>query len=142
MRRPTTTLEAPRVRRAAWPLLRDLSSVPKARRLVRTQLACWGLAELIDVAELLASELVTNALHHAWGKPILTLSSQGGTLRCEVRDANPALPHMSHGHHDDEGGRGLSLVDRLSCSWGSDRAPEGKVVWFELPAQPKDPAHG
>ncbi|MDX6431906.1 MAG: hypothetical protein QOE54_4272, partial [Streptosporangiaceae bacterium] len=36
----------------------------------------------------------------------------------------------------------LYLVDRLSCSWGSNTAPEGKVVWFELPAQPKAPAHG
>lgn len=142
MRRPTTTIEAPSVRRAAWPLPRDPSSVPQARRLVRTRLAGWGLAEHSDIAELLASELVTNALHHAWGQPILTLSLQGDTLRCEVADANPALPHLSHAHHDDEGGRGLYLVDRLSCSWGSDRAPEGKVVWFDLPAQPRGRAHG
>jgi anti-sigma regulatory factor (Ser/Thr protein kinase) len=135
MNRPATTLKAPRVRRAAWSLVRDRSSVPQARRLVRTQLAGWGLAEHSDVAELLASELLTNALHHGWGQPILALSLQGGTLRCEVRDANPALPHLSATHHDDEGGRGLYLVDRLSCSWGSDRAPEGKTVWFELPAR-------
>ncbi|MDX6429474.1 MAG: hypothetical protein QOE54_1840 [Streptosporangiaceae bacterium] len=143
MRRPTTTLDAPCARRAVWPLLHDRSSVPQARHLIRTQLAGWGLAEHSDVAELLASELLTNALHHAWGTPILTLCLQGATLRCEVSDANPALPHLSPAHHhDDEGGRGLYLVDRLSCSWGSNTAPEGKVVWFELPAQPKGPAHG
>jgi hypothetical protein len=142
MRRFAIPIEPPRTRRAVWPLLRDRSSVPKARRLVHTQLAGWGLAEQSDVAELLASEIVTNALQHAWGNLILTLSAQGGTLRCEVRDANPALPHMSHAHHDDEGGRGLYLVDRLSCCWGSHSAAEGKVVWFELPAQPKARAHG
>jgi anti-sigma regulatory factor (Ser/Thr protein kinase) len=142
MSRFGTPLAALRMRRAAWPLFRRPSSVPKARSLVRTQLARWGLAEQSDVAELLVSELVTNALRHAWGKPILTLSAQNGTLRCEVADANPALPHMSHAHYDDEGGRGLYLVDRLSCSWGSNRAPEGKVVWFELSAHPKGRAHG
>jgi anti-sigma regulatory factor (Ser/Thr protein kinase) len=142
MRRSATPAEAPRVRRAAWTLLRELSSVPDARRLVRTQLASWGLAEHSDVAELLASELVTNALHHAWGNPVLTLSCQGGTVRCEVEDANPAVPHLSHADQDDVGGRGLYLVDRLSCSWGSDRISEGKVVWFELPALEEVRAHG
>jgi anti-sigma regulatory factor (Ser/Thr protein kinase) len=136
------TSDGARACRAVWPLLRDRSSVPRARRLVRTQLAGWGLAEHSDVAELLASEIITNALQHAWGRLILILSAQGGRLRCEVQDDNPTLPHLSHAYPDDEGGRGLYLVDRLSCSWGIERASEGKVVWFELPAEPQCPPHG
>src|SRR6185295_4342594 len=50
---------------ASWSLSPGMSSVPEARRLTRARLAAWGLDELAEVAELLVSELVTNALRHA-----------------------------------------------------------------------------
>lgn len=139
--KPAVPVQVPRVRRVVWPLIHHPASVPQARRLVRSQLAVWGLADCSDVAELLTSELLTNALRHGWGNPILTLSWQDGTLRCQVQDANPALPHISP-PHPDGGGQGLRLVDQLSCSWGSDRASVGKLVWFELPTHPGRPADG
>jgi anti-sigma regulatory factor (Ser/Thr protein kinase) len=118
----------------SWPLPSDPSSVPAARHLARTQLADWGLDEQREVAELLVSELVTNALRHASGPIGLTLCATDGVLRCEVRDADAARPHVCHPRDSDEGGRGLHMVEALSRRWGTDRTSEGKTVWFELPA--------
>jgi anti-sigma regulatory factor (Ser/Thr protein kinase) len=101
------------------------------------QLMAWGLDDHSNVTELLISELVTNALRHAWGTPTLTLSVREGKLRCEVEDANPFLPHARPAlgrDEDEEGGRGLQLVELLSGSWGTDHSADGKIVWFELPA--------
>ncbi|MGJ6962969.1 ATP-binding protein [Streptosporangium sp. G11] len=127
-------LSRPRPRRASWSLLPIPASVPKARRLIGGRLAQWGIDGQSEIVRLLASELVTNALRHAWGPIQLTVFYRDGRLRCEVGDANPALPQMREAHEDDEGGRGLQLLDLLSGQWGSDRTPGGKVSWFELPS--------
>lgn len=119
--------------RAALPF--DVTSVPRARHLARERLAGWGLAEHVEVAELLVSELVTNALRHARGPIGLTLAAHDGTLRCEVADTSPDLPRLCRVEDDDECGRGLHLLDTLS-RWGSTPTPTGKVVWFELPSDP------
>ncbi|MEV7968047.1 ATP-binding protein [Sphaerisporangium sp. NPDC088356] len=119
--------------RASWVLPNDDSSVPRARHLVRAQLAEWGFREQSDTTELLATELVTNALRHAWGEPVLTLLAEDGTLRCEVEDDNPDLPRIIQPDEYDETGRGLYLVGMLSCRWGFDPRRTGKVVWFEVP---------
>jgi anti-sigma regulatory factor (Ser/Thr protein kinase) len=122
------------IRKISWSLASVSSSVPRARHLVRAQLTDWEADEPSEIAELLVSELVTNTLHHAWGPVRLSLSLQDGTLRCEVQDASSDLPHMRNPLKDDEGGRGLHLLDLLSQRWGSDLTPTGKVIWFELPA--------
>jgi anti-sigma regulatory factor (Ser/Thr protein kinase) len=132
MKWATTAIEPPRIRRAIWPLMYEPASVPRARHLIREQLADWDLGEHSDAVELLASELVTNAIRHAWGDPTLTLCVQAGALRCTVKDANPVLPHLSSTDPGEEGGLGLHLVDRLSSAWGSNPVSEGKIVWFEL----------
>ncbi|GAA4206912.1 hypothetical protein GCM10022252_69810 [Streptosporangium oxazolinicum] len=126
-----------RPKRASWPLFPIPASVPRARWLIGDRLAQWGIDGQGEIARLLTSELVTNALRHAWGPIRLTISYRDGTLRCEVGDANPALPSPRDAREDDEGGRGLQLIDMLSDHWGSDRTPMGKVSWFELAA----PAH-
>ncbi|MGI8332528.1 ATP-binding protein [Actinomadura scrupuli] len=132
MKWATTAIEPPRMRRVIWSLMCDPVSVPQARHLIREQLADWGLSEQSDAVELLASELVTNALRHAWGNPTLILSVQDGALRCTVKDESPALPHLSNADPDEVGGLGLHLVDRLSSSWGSNPVSQGKIVWFEM----------
>jgi anti-sigma regulatory factor (Ser/Thr protein kinase) len=122
------------IRRASWILSKEASSVPRARHLIRAQLADWGFHGQSELTELLTSELVTNALRHGWGEPALTICSKDGTLRCEVEDESPGLPRVSHGQDEgDEGGRGLHLVDLLSDRWGIDRRRTGKTVWFEVP---------
>ncbi|MFF3443052.1 ATP-binding protein [Streptosporangium sp. NPDC002721] len=128
----TVPIPRPDAREASWRIFPIPASVPRARLLVGDQLAEWGIGEQDEVARLLVSELVTNALCHAWGPVWLAVSYRDGTLRCEVNDANPALPSARDPLGDDERGRGLQLLDLLSDRWGSERTPTGKVSWFEL----------
>ncbi|MEU1946716.1 MULTISPECIES: ATP-binding protein [unclassified Streptomyces] len=118
----------------SWLLPSEPSSVPRARRLAIAQLGVWALHDFSDDAELLVSELVTNALRHAGGPIRLTLSlcSVDRAFRCEVADEDPGQPRVRRACGDDEGGRGLHLLDLLSCCWGSTCSAAGKVVWFEL----------
>ncbi|MCQ8190771.1 ATP-binding protein [Streptomyces rugosispiralis] len=132
-RRPDTTTPATSGG-TSWLLPSEPSSVPTARRLALAQLSAWTLHEFADDAELLVSELVTNALRHAGGPIRLTLSLCSGdrAFRCEVADEDPGQPLPRQACGDDEGGRGLHLLDLLSRCWGSTCTAAGKVVWFEL----------
>ncbi|KUL65286.1 MULTISPECIES: ATP-binding protein [Streptomyces] len=118
----------------SWLLPSEPSSVPRARRLTIAQLGVWSLHDFSDDAELLVSELVTNALRHAGGPIRLTFSlcSVDRAFRCEVADEDPGQPRVRRTCGDDEGGRGLHLLDLLSRCWGSTCTEAGKVVWFEL----------
>ncbi|MFG3439208.1 ATP-binding protein [Nonomuraea sp. NPDC047897] len=129
----------PAVRTASWKLARTPSALRRARRVTRHKLACWGAADQSDVVELLVSELVANAMEHARGTIRLTISMEDGLLRCEVEDDAPELPRMRQARLEDETGRGLQLVDMLSCCWGADHTAHGKVVWFEVPVPAAEP---
>ncbi len=115
-----------------WKLASELTSARRARLLVRRRLRRWGLSELIPTAELLASELVTNAVRYAQGGIALRLVREGG-LVCEVLDDSAALPRLRHASDEDERGRGLQVVSQLAQHWGARRTHSGKVVWCELP---------
>ncbi|MCN9243028.1 PAS domain-containing SpoIIE family protein phosphatase/ATP-binding protein [Streptomyces sp. RY43-2] len=115
-----------------WTLPREPRSVGRAREYARAQLTGWGLEPLVDTAELLVSELVTNALRYGEGEIRLRLLLDR-TLVCEVWDAGLVQPRRRRARDTDEGGRGLQLVGLLSAGWGSRRTPHGKTVWFELP---------
>ncbi|WP_431945404.1 SpoIIE family protein phosphatase [Actinacidiphila sp. bgisy167] len=115
-----------------WRLAMDGSEVRRARALTREQLALWGLQALSDLAELLVSELVTNALRVASHEVSLRLM-RVGKLLVEVSDDDHNLPQLRRADADDEKGRGLALVSNLSRRWGTSRKAVGKVVWFELP---------
>jgi hypothetical protein len=125
--------EVPGMESASWSLSSKMSSVPRARRLTRARLAAWGLDDLAEIAELVVSELVTNALCHAAGPYRLALHAVDGVLRGEIEDASSASLLHHHARMDDEHGRGLDLVGLLACCWGVDSTPTGKTVWFELP---------
>ena len=116
----------------SWTLPAELTSASKARSLVRRPLRRWGLTDLVPTAELLVSELVTNAVRYAQGKIGLRLVLEGG-LVCEVLDDSAALPRLRHPDDSDERGRGLQVVSQLAQRWGARRAGAGKVVWCELP---------
>jgi len=117
-----------------WKLASELTSARRARMLVRRRLRRWGLTELIPTAELLASELVTNAVRYAQGSIALRLVREGGIV-CEVLDESAALPRLRHASDEDERGRGLQVVSQLAQHWGARRTPSGKVVWCELPSR-------
>ncbi|MFE6334542.1 SpoIIE family protein phosphatase [Streptomyces sp. NPDC057806] len=115
-----------------WTLPREPRSVGRAREHARRRLQSWDLEPLVDTAELLVSELVTNALRYGEGDIRLRLLLDR-TLVCEVWDAGLVQPRRRRARDTDEGGRGLQLVGLLSAAWGSRRTPRGKTVWFELP---------
>ncbi|WP_105969949.1 ATP-binding protein [Streptomyces geranii] len=117
----------------------DLREVPEARRAMRELLRHWGepgsseTTEMSEIAELLTSELVTNALVHTDRDAVLTATVSPRGLRVEVRDfvgrrPRPRVPDADEGTH----GRGLVLVESLADAWGVRAHGVGKAVWFEL----------
>ena len=117
---------------AYWFLEPQAQTAGRARRLVRQALRRWELDDQLDAAELLVSEIVTNAVRYA-ERPITLRLLRTDVLRCEVGDDAPLLPRMRHAAPEEEGGRGLYLVNRMAQRWGATRLGAGKVVWFELP---------
>jgi anti-sigma regulatory factor (Ser/Thr protein kinase) len=117
------------------------SSIGAARRLVRHTLAEAGREDLAETAQLLVSELITNALLHAGTHVELSLSVADGGVVVLVSDGSAHPPVMSHPEGPtDEGGRGLVLVEQLSHAWGVLPSPRGKAVWFQLDSTPAVPA--
>ncbi|MFF1647398.1 ATP-binding protein [Streptomyces sp. NPDC058240] len=111
----------------------DLAAVGEVRHALREFLRYrWG-TEPAQVAELLLSELVTNALIHTGHGAVVTVSVAPAKLRVEVRDFVSGLP-LSYVPNADDGthGRGLFLVRSLADAWGVSAHALGKVVWFEL----------
>lgn len=115
---------------ATWDLPADPARVSEVRAAALRQLADWGLDETAFAAELMLSELVTNAIRHGAG-PIRVRLLHGRTLICEVSDTSNTAPHLRRAASTDEGGRGLFLVAQLAQSWGTRYLPEGKVIWAE-----------
>ena len=102
--------------------------------MVRSALANCPLADVRDTAELLTSELVTNALLHAGTD--LTVHVEGcqgdGSVRIAVDDGSDKAPQLGDPSSDALGGRGLPLVAILATRWGWEPLPVGKRVWFEV----------
>ena len=82
-------------------------------------------------AQLLATELVTNAARHAQSAVELTIAGARGRVRIEARDESPAIPTPPRVETPTRH-RGLLLIEDLSEGWGVDAAHDGKVVWCEL----------
>jgi anti-sigma regulatory factor (Ser/Thr protein kinase) len=114
----------------------DLPDDPRAAGLARAHTRAFlrgrALATLTDDAELLASELVTNVIRHAGGRPQLTLTKDASAVRIGVSDKGFGLPSLQAPDLDTLTGRGLFLVDRLSARWGFTREPDCSTVWCEL----------
>ncbi|MER5544338.1 SpoIIE family protein phosphatase [Streptomyces sp. NPDC002589] len=115
---------------ASWDLRPDPALVSEVRARAMRQLADWGLDEAAFAAELMLSELVTNAIRHGSG-PIRVRLLHHRTLICEVSDTSNTAPHLRRAASTDEGGRGLFLVAQLAQSWGTRYLPQGKVIWAE-----------
>ena len=120
-----------------------VTSGAAARRFVAERLHRWDLDALGDVAALLTSELVNNAVVHSAGSIGLDLSVAGGVLEIGVSDQDPdssshVRPQYERAQASSkealltEGGRGLLLVDQLADEWGIAVLDTGKQVWFRL----------
>ena len=114
-------------------LLGKPASVRKARVFTGGSLADDGVeASVIELAELLVSELVTNAAVHARGTIGLTVHTDARGVRIEVEDPDRGRPVLRPASGDQVDGRGLLLVDKLATDWGTERRATHKVVWFEI----------
>jgi hypothetical protein len=129
--------------RGQWTGLQGSTQSPaRARAIIREALTGWGLPELAPDAELLATELVTNAVEHAKGHPIgLTLDEyrppgQPRWIRCAVTDTAPQPPAPRQAGPGDEHGRGLAIVTAIAHASGCDITPGGKKAWFTLTTTP------
>jgi anti-sigma regulatory factor (Ser/Thr protein kinase) len=136
---------------ASWVYALQLPHDPLAPRIarvtVRAVLAGYGMAQFADTAELLTSELVTNAYRHSTGSATLRLRALGSSrLRVSVWDADPHIPPpfdqgsgpLHHVPAEADGGRGLFLVCHYADAWGGYPLGDdlfgqgGKVLWCEL----------
>lgn len=124
---------------AEWRLTPEPSEVGRARAAVREQLHDWRLPGLADSAELMVSELVTNAVQHSHARPLALRLVRGDTLLCEVEDDDHELPTLLNARPTDEAGRGLRVVSTLAREWGTSRTASGKTVWFELTLPRRSP---
>jgi PAS domain S-box-containing protein len=115
---------------ATWHLPCELTAVGQARSLTAEQLGAWHLEDLAFTAELIVSELVTNAIRHASGPVDLRLI-RDVNLILEVSDGSQTSPHLRLAQADDEGGRGLFLVAQFAQDWGTRYTSEGKTIWAE-----------
>lgn len=116
----------------------DPRAVTVCRRTLRLILTLHGLITLVDTAELLATELISNAVLHTKGTAALRVRWTNGVLRIGAWDADPETPDVPSQAQDltAEGGRGLTLVRACSDLWGwqplSRFGNRGKYVWCEL----------
>ncbi|MGP3638434.1 ATP-binding protein [Streptomyces sp. 24-1644] len=145
-----------------WSYVLQLPHDPRAprvaRMMLRAVLGLHGPTELLDTAELLACELVTNAYRHSDGQATLRLRrTEDGGLRVSVWDNNPLipapfdrppgalalLPAPTPAAETAEGGRGLLLVRECADNWGGYPLGDGlfgrggKLLWFELTPKPE-----
>ncbi|MFB7273290.1 SpoIIE family protein phosphatase [Streptomyces sp. NPDC056244] len=129
---------------AEYELALDPREVGRARRLVRDRLLGWSLPDAVETAELMVSELVTNAMNHARSRRVGLRLVRTDALLCEVTDDAPAPAALLSARPDDESGRGLRVVSTLAHEWGTSSTAYGKTVWFEQSLTRKAPVrhHG
>nr|WSY54357.1 ATP-binding protein [Streptomyces sp. NBC_00886] len=130
---------------APWEYSLSIPNDPRAgtvsRRTLRLILTVHGLSGLVDTAELIAAELVSNAVRHTKGPADLRVRWSAGVLRIGAWDADPEPPPPSRPlalTTESEDGRGLALVRACADLWGwqplARHGRRGKYVWCELGA--------
>lgn len=109
-------------------------AVTAARRFVRETLIDLP-PEIVDHAELMASELATNCVRHARTEFELSIDLEE-PVRIELSDTGGGHPRALSPTQLDSTGRGLQIVAALSESWGVVPNNNGKTVWFTLHSAP------
>lgn len=119
----------------------DPEALTLARHMIRAAVRAWGAGDHADEIELVADELITNALMHTEGSAVVTLRVLTGSdrrLRVEVEDSSSALPRRREAGESGVSGRGLLLVDMLTDVWGVEARGGGKCVWCEFLVPERD----
>ena len=118
-------------------LTRKPAAAAEARSQVRVAIRDWKVPVDADIAILLTSDLVTNAIVHGDGETLtLAIRCSRAHLRIDVYDQSRSLPLGMDESADTDAGRGLVLVAGLSTEWGSFRTPAGKAMYFTLAFPP------
>jgi anti-sigma regulatory factor (Ser/Thr protein kinase) len=107
------------------------ASVPAARRFVRDLLRKQP-GDVLQAAELMATELATNCVQHAQTDFELTITRTQGQIRIEVRDTGAGSPVPRSPTPRERTGRGLRIVEAMADSWGIEPSSRGKTVWFTV----------
>jgi anti-sigma regulatory factor (Ser/Thr protein kinase) len=135
--------ESDELLRAATQLPPVRQSPGYARRFVGDILRRWGLPNSVETAQLLTSELVTNAVVHAGTEVQIVLEAHDETLHVEVIDLTERPPVVRLTPYDDlQTGRGLAVLDSVARAWGVAPLEHGKSVWFELDTERAVVANG
>jgi len=119
---------------ASLELQPDHTAAARARRFVGDTLRAWGLDGEVPDAELLVSELVTNAIMHARSPASVSVDRRGSLFRIAVCDDSSSKPRVQDYGPRAVTGRGMLLVDRIADRWGVEELGRGKCVWFEVAA--------
>lgn len=124
------SMQPPRYRMTLKTVHGDLSEIALARETVDRQLRAWRIPEAVRAdLILMTSELVTNAIIHGRSPIELRLRRSDHEVVIEVSDGSAARPQRRSPEAEEEHGRGLGIVERLSDRWGSRLVSGGKVVW-------------
>jgi anti-sigma regulatory factor (Ser/Thr protein kinase) len=117
---------------------RELTAPRDAREETRKTLWSWGLEDHADVAQVIISEMVTNAIRHGTGPVETRISCEHRYLHVEVHDDGPGRPVRRHATAEDESWRGLTVIDGLIRLYGGslvvvdDDAGDGKTVCVSI----------
>ena len=133
----------PLTRRVELRLPADPQSPARARQMIRGVCAAWQLNDLGYPAQLIMSELVSNAVEHTGTAPRVLVTRRGAGLHIAVADGSAVMPRLTSppgGGRPDlgAGGRGLQIVQRMTKAWGAMPIDGGKVVWAVI----RDPLRG
>jgi len=110
-----------------------------ARKAVRHLLIGWELSDPVwlDDAELVVSELVTNAVRYGGGCIALSLQAHEGQVLVQAADGSSVIPRDRGPHADGGGGYGLRVIESCGESWGVEDFHGGKQVWVRLRPCPR-----
>jgi anti-sigma regulatory factor (Ser/Thr protein kinase) len=137
--------DRPPVVRDSWRFDVDPHAPGRARARVREVCRRWGLdADVREAAEIVITELLTNAVEHATSASVVEAERHGDAFRLSVRDYDtgatghdvPAARTWQAPPTSSPRGRGLAMVAAVSHDWGVLRHPDGKTVWAEMTTEP------
>ena len=118
---------------AVWDVPPDPAAVAALREQAARQLAAWETpGDICFTAELVVSELVTNAMRYGGGPARLRLIRDQDQLIIEVADPSSTAPHLRRARDVDEGGRGLYICAQVCTAWGTRFGDVGKTIWAAL----------
>jgi two-component sensor histidine kinase len=113
-------------------------SATRAREVTRAHLAGSCPEDAVEIAALLVTELVTNAVLHARTAIVVGIDAGPGRVVLRVSDGSEAQPVARNYATDASTGRGILLVEQLASSWGVERNASGKAVWCQIDFPPTE----